>query len=117
MKVEVSEDVLAALLEAARRNGDADSLDEAMRLLQVMGQVTCYARARRKKKLKSIFTPIPFSLYCSLSHSPDLRCRAAGSARAVLGTSSIRQRRPTVSSIRSYLRSRRESGDFSPLMC
>ena len=49
MKVEVSEDVLAALLEAARRNGDADSLDEAVRLLQVMGQVTCYARARRKE--------------------------------------------------------------------
>lgn len=35
VKVEVSEDVLAALLEAARRNGDADSLDEAVRLLQV----------------------------------------------------------------------------------
>ena len=64
MKVEVSEDVLAALLEAARRNGDADSLDEAVRLLQVMGPVTYYARAHSThvlvvKKLKSIFTPIP----------------------------------------------------------
>lgn len=74
VKVEVSEDVLAALLEAARRNGDADSLDEAVRLLQVIELRELRAYRFQKYPFKntnlSLFrTPVSLSRSLALSLS------------------------------------------------